>query len=857
MKKNYSVSGIIILGVILSFCLISFLPFRFNEKIKNSAIDLQFKMRGDRVFADDMFIVFISTEDIKAMNRWPITRDYHGYLLHILHQLGAKVIGIDLLFEDADEQYPEFDKLFADFILEAGNVCLPMIFMEFTVEKDGVKRHTHNCLKAQEPLYPDDIFRTAAAGSGFSNLGSDVNLYRVPLAAQSNGHLVLSFGGELARLYLGAHHASIQAATLVLADSSGKKYRIPIDDCGRIYPNHFKDIHRLQSISYLDLLRQYENAPESLNIQGKIVLVAVTAPGKANMVATPLNSVLPASFIHATVAENIIHQNYLRQVSIYIQWLIIALIAALVILLSLIKPKIVGYPVGILLYWMLALVLFNKSNMVIPLFYPSIIYLVTIAIIESQRLHQRRTHETTIKTLLEQQVELKENQLNEAREKLAEMQQQLEQEVTVTEETRQIAEERKQSILLLEKELNDLQNYIVSEKQETQAEFTNIVHAKTSKMAQVLHLVVKVSTDDIPVLIMGETGTGKEMIARAIHQSSMRRNKPFVAVNCGALPETLLDSELFGHEKGSFTGAHSRRKGRFELANGGTIFLDEVTETTPTFQTRLLRVLQEGAFERLGGEQTITVDVRIIAATNKDVYEEMVKQRFRSDLFYRLNGFPITIPPLRERIEDIPLLAIHFLKKYEYQTVSAFSGQAMAILQSYHWTGNVRELENVVRRAAIMAQSEGRSIIRESDLPEEVTTGKLRQVFRLLEDQILENLRTLQFSRSAISQTAKMFGNRDRGTITEYFRGICFEHLVHAEFNMDNAARTIAASTDEEVVARVKAKIEEYVNNLRTTQTDADITENDVQKMASPYKGLPKKFHPYLNKIFEEMINRG
>jgi len=330
-----------------------------------------------------------------------------------------------------------------------------------------------------------------------------------------------------------------------------------------------------------------------------------------------------------------------------------------------------------------------------------------------------------------------------------------------------------------------------------------------------------------------------------------RRNAAFVAINCGALPETLLESELFGHEKGSFTGAGARRRGRFELANGGTIFLDEITETTPAFQTRLLRVLQDGAFERLGGEETIKVDVRVIAASNKDLQAEVKQGRFRVDLFYRLNGFSLTIPSLLDRRDDIPLLAAHFLKKHGHQAVTAFSDRAMEILQTHHWPGNVRELENVVRRAAILAQSAGRKIIQHGDLPREITERDAPQaaaaVYQSLEAQILETLRALKFSRSAITQTAKALGNRDRGTITEYFRGLCFEHLVNAGYDVEAAARALAATADAQTIERVKAKIQEYLKSLQSPAADGPGS-------ASLYKGLPKKYHPYLEQVLAHFV---
>jgi two-component system, NtrC family, response regulator AtoC len=246
--------------------------------------------------------------------------------------------------------------------------------------------------------------------------------------------------------------------------------------------------------------------------------------------------------------------------------------------------------------------------------------------------------------------------------------------------------------------------------------FQNII-GKGQVIQSIFALIERIADTNATVLIQGESGTGKELVARALHYSSNRKINPFIQVNCAALPESLLESELFGHEKGAFTGAIAQRQGRFELANGGTIFLDEIGEISPQVQVKLLRVIQERSFERIGGQQTINIDVRVVAATNKDLAVEMREGRFREDLFYRLNVIPLHMPSLRERKEDIPLLIEHFLKKYDPKgRISSVHPAALKLLVDYYWPGNVRELENTMERLAIVTPG---ATIEESDIPAE------------------------------------------------------------------------------------------------------------------------------------------
>ena len=264
-----------------------------------------------------------------------------------------------------------------------------------------------------------------------------------------------------------------------------------------------------------------------------------------------------------------------------------------------------------------------------------------------------------------------------------------------------------------------LENIHLRREVQREYSFAGII-GRSQKIKDLLGLVRSIAETDVTVLIQGETGTGKELIARAVHYNSSRRAKRFIAINCGALSETLLESELFGHEKGAFTGATAQRKGIFEIADGGTLFLDEISETSSSTQVKLLRVLQEGELLRVGGNEPIKVDVRILAATNQHLEELVRNGRFRQDLFFRLNVFPIFVPPLRERLEDIAPLAFHFIEKSQNKLnkqISVITPQALSALTAYRWPGNVRELENAVQRMLIVSKGE---ILDLQDLPPEI-----------------------------------------------------------------------------------------------------------------------------------------
>jgi chemotaxis protein methyltransferase CheR len=299
----------------------------------------------------------------------------------------------------------------------------------------------------------------------------------------------------------------------------------------------------------------------------------------------------------------------------------------------------------------------------------------------------------------------------------------------------------------------------------------NIV-GQSESLNYVLYKVEQIAAKDTTVLILGETGTGKELIARAIHNLSLRKDRALVKINCANLTPNLIESELFGHERGAFTGAHARQPGRFEVANGATLFLDEIGELPLELQPKLLRVIQDGEFERVGSTRTIKVDVRVIAATNRHMEEEVRKGRFREDLWYRLNIFPITVPPLRERSEDIPLLVEFFVDKISRRLgkrIENIPNTVMEALRNYHWPGNIRELENVLERAVINSSGPKLHLVDELKRPERDLTMANRSLAEVEREYIVRILEQTGWKVSGNDSAAEILG-LDRSTLRARMR---------------------------------------------------------------------------------------
>ncbi len=848
-------------GVLAAAILLTHLLSGTFGELERSVTSAKYHVRGESQLDSSIVILYLSGDDIASLGGIPLKRSYYALILDVLHQLGAKAVGVDVAFTEPDLEHPEYDEILASVVQKSGNVVVGGYFRTLhagdSKESDSSGLPAGFTYRSNLPMpfprggrleRPFPQLLNSAAGFGHTTLFEPGE---IPLFVRTGEGFVPALSLELLRVALGAGRSdvTIDAGEAVIG-SGNSAVSIPLSGTGSIIPNFAGGNNSLNLISTVDFLKAYDEGEghgtgheELERVKGKIVLLGIIAGGRSSFISTPFSSQFPSIGLHATVIHDALHGSFLRTLPHWLSYLLAFIIGCVCILFMHMGRQLYGIlgVVSLLVLLVAAsLVGFSAGSLIIPIVPSLFCALCVTAALVLYRHKQVEDEKARVDRLLHD----KESRLKELELELTGVRQRHEE----TRSANLVAEidSYQREIARLRTHAGDLQPHSEPPAAgEAAQNFAGIVYNPAGPMEEIIIFLKKISANDANVLVLGESGTGKELVARAIHAHSPRSEKPFVAVNCGALTETLLESELFGHERGAFTGALKERQGRFELADGGTIFLDEIAETSEAFQVKLLRVLQDGSFERVGGTRTMKVNVRVIAATNRDLRRAVSDKHFREDLYYRLNVFSINLPPLREREKDIPLLIGYFMER-EAPGMNC-STVVVEVLCRHKWKGNVRELQSVIKRAAILAASENRQMIRIKDLPEEIASTAASAVD--IERQIIDSLRGKQFSRNAISETADELGGFNRGTVTEYLRGFSFKTFAELRWDIPATVAAISASDEPGVRGRVEKKLIEYLGNAVDAADRSLSAEAIIEASRSKYKNLPQRYHPFLDEI--------
>ena len=788
----------------------------------------KYQLRGEERADTNIILVYVDNDAVASLG-WPVRRNFYALMIKALTDLKVKAIGIDVQFEVPVAEYPEYDDLLAGVIGASQRVVLTSYF-----------RTTDSRLQNREELHlPLAKFLQESAGVGHVNLAGRID---IPVFLRNKDTLVPSLGFELLRVY------------------TGGRINLPLPGDNIVKLNFPGRISAFTTYPFLEVLKSYDDLHADrtplipvMNFREKVVIVGVIGEGRSAFFDTPVDLRFPAMGLHAVFLDNALRSGFLASAPNWLVYFISIVMgvlcsASILLLAPQINRVVVFIALGVPL--ILSVILFLTHAYILPIVPVLSVGLITGA---ASLLYKHRQVRAQVESLTAEKESIV-SQLRDKEAKVAVLERELldtaaarsaDRTYELNDEIRRL----KAEIRSLSSRADDMEVYQEgpSVEQHEVGQFEEIVYENSGKMAEAIGFVSKIANSDAPVLILGESGTGKELIARAIHKRSDRAQKSFLPVNCGALSENLLESELFGHEKGAFTGAVKDKLGRFELAHEGTIFLDEIGEVSEGFQLRLLRVLQEGEFERVGGTKTIKVNVRVLAATNKDLKEQVKLKRFREDLYYRLNVLTVALPPLRERQGDIPLLIQHFLTRNG--TEMRVSKNVMDLLLNYQWPGNIRELESTVKRGVLLAKAENRTMISMRDLSEEIFNAV--QTSLALDEQVLELVREKGFSRSSVSETANELGGLNRGTVAEYLRGQCLKAFADHGFDIENTVRYISLSADSAVNDRVRKKLHEYLSNLSEVINTSQPWETSRASLKPKTKNLPQRYHTDLEKVAE------
>lgn len=810
---NYLGRRIIKIAIlIIAFFLIRSFP-QF-ERSFNSSIDYLIQSSVSEFADSNIVLITIDQNDVEKLGGWPLRRNYYALLLSELQKLNPRVIGFEILLGRSLSAQSVYNSLLNEVILNSENIILGSLADNIYLE-EGI-------YKAERISYPNPKIDHQNINTGHLNYISKNRLV-IPSAVLFDEKPEKSFSGAIVSAI---GDLELEREQIVNINKSWKLYR---------------------KYSVIDFFTLIENKSTGRLFSNKIVLIGVSDPSITKSVQSSFDTLLPGIGFHAIAVDNLINGESLDN-SYYVASATIFLTVLIILTLFSKLNRFLLYSVTTLVYGTVAAILLltfyteiNHSVFVLPF----ILLIVADLYFYQTSRDKSLAYAVSEKVILEKALAKKEKDLAGLQKQLD-----LSPESTSSELSDKITKLKSQIDELKASEADE-ESADISQRSEGTKNFHGIIFS-SNKMGKVADLIEKVAPQNATVLILGESGSGKELVAHAIHDLSERRDKKFVAVNCAALSDTLLESELFGHIKGAFTNAVGDKKGLFEAADQGTIFLDEIGETSENFQVKMLRVLQSGEIQKVGSTDTIKVDVRVVAATNKNL-ELLVKNgKFREDLYFRLNVISVGIPPLRERREDIKPMVDHFLDQEEEEF--GISKAVLNNLMDYDWKGNVRELQSVITRAVIFAKGDARNLIKISDLPEELADLSKSD----LENLILESLREKEFSHSSINETAAELGNLSRTIVSENFRGIFFKEFCRNGHNLEKASELIADTENQEIIGKVRSKGERFVSNItKDLKKFQESSFDEIKKgFSSKYKNLPQRYHKYLDEIIEKIIQK-
>jgi len=886
----------LLLGLLSSLFIFSitfFFPNIFRDwELKT--YDYRIRFRGGIETYPDIVLIDIDDRSIDAIGRWPWDRSVHARMINTLSLCEARTIAYDILFNQPSDK--NGDELLVKATRDVKKLFYPVGFELTSPEISGTKGDndphfedlrpfgfgkftgdSNGILSVKRTIVPVKDIYQASKGLGHISSARDDDgvIRRVPLIVEMDGEIFPSFALSAVMDYLNVSKDDVvirtgRDITLRGAQIHGEDRRrdiiIPIDDKGMMLINYAGTWAKtFRHYSFKKIYESTDRKEGFPDFKNSIVVVSNTASGY-DLKPVPVDKSYPGGGIHASIINTILTGNFLTEAGMPVKIMVIVLfgvIGASGAFFIRWQIKVVFLLSSISGYILINYYTFKTFGLILDVIPPSMAVIFSSIVASFYQVQAQRSSLTSL-TGEKQKIE---RELEVINKRLAEKEGEIKGILSmISARDRQISDLRLKERLwagMEEKEGLEREKISILSKL-SPFEFEHIrieaqkfqIISKNRTLMEAFDLVKKVAETDHTVLIMGETGTGKELFAKAIHAMSKRCPGPLVTLNVAAIVNTLAESELFGHVKGAFAGADRNREGLFQKADKGTIFLDEIGDLHPDIQAKLLRVLQDGEIRQVGSSNSIYVDVRVIAATDKDLETEVMAGRFNKALFARLNRYPIILPPLRDRIEDIHYLADELIKRHRGdKKISGISQDSIGYLSGYHWPQNVRQLENVIIRAIVNTNNQEIQLSDVKFAMEQDKRGNVLQNIREVSEErtqnvteeddhrLLDELRKTGFSITEAASALKM----SRNTITDHFKGICFKYLAEYDGNIRDTA--IIISGNHYPADKLENKIKRYYENLISNIQECKDIDSARERCKVIFKNIPKNYYCFIEKL--------